>query len=96
MKRGLGAQGNSYALPTKDTRLRTLPLYRVGHYVETFLKEATKRHTLQFQVTRIGCGLAGLKDEAVAPMFMDAPDNCFFDEAWKPWLGSKHKYWGSF
>ncbi|QIW87238.1 hypothetical protein Ab1vBOLIVR2_gp43 [Agrobacterium phage OLIVR2] len=49
---------------------------------------------LKFQVTRIGCGLAGLKDEEVAPMFIGAPDNCWFDTAWEPWVGEDRNYWG--
>jgi hypothetical protein len=48
-------------------------------------------------VTRIGCGLAGLKDEDIAPMFAIAPmENCFFDTKWQPWLPETAQYWGTF
>jgi hypothetical protein len=49
---------------------------------------------LEFQITQIGCGFAGWTSEQIAPMFDGAPDNCSFDEAWKPWLGDR-KYWGT-
>lgn len=50
---------------------------------------------LTFQVTCIGCGLAGLKHEDIAPMFKDAPGNCVFDTLWKPWLPDA-EFWGTF
>lgn len=92
---GIGRQGMSYAIPTKDRQIRhTLPLEEIQHHVKDFLNNAFWNQEEQFQVTRIGCGLAGLKDEQVAPMFKDAPTNCLFDTAWKPWLGDRYTYWG--
>lgn len=91
-----GKQGMSYAIPTKDKQIRhTLPLARIQYYVDRFLNYAFWHPNEEFQVTRIGCGLAGLKDEQIAPMFDKAPSNCIFDEAWKPWLGENRKYWGT-
>lgn len=90
-----GRQGMSYAIPTKDKEIkRTLPLSLIQHYVERFLNYAFWHDKEQFQITRIGCGLAGLKDEQVAPLFAKAPKNCIFDEAWRPYLGDDREYWG--
>jgi hypothetical protein len=36
-----------------------------------------------FQVTRIGCGLAGYTDAQIAPMFADAPVNCVLPDGWR-------------
>ncbi|RRY03794.1 A1S_2505 family phage non-structural protein [Brucella anthropi] len=91
---GHGFYGQSYALPTKDRDIRTLPFGQVEYAVALFLAFAKNRPQLEFQVTRVGCGLAGFKDEQIAPLFINAPDNCWFDEAWKPWLGENRKYWG--
>ncbi|MBE0563687.1 MAG: hypothetical protein IH622_23110 [Ochrobactrum anthropi] len=91
---GEGPEGWSYALPTKDFDIKTLPLERVQIYVQDFINFARTCRQWEFQVTRIGCGLAGFKDEQIAPLFINAPDNCWFDEAWKPWLGENRKYWG--
>lgn len=94
--KGLGFQGETYALPTKDWQVETLPLDIINKYVDIFLHNAKQLKELKFQVTCIGCGLAGLKHEDIAPMFKDAPDNCYFDTLWKPYLGEDKKYWGSF
>lgn len=74
----------------------TLPLAQIAAYVDTFIAYAYSHPTLEFQVTRIGCGLAGLKDSDVAPMFEDAPSNCYFDTVWERYLGRKREFWGTF
>jgi len=80
---GKGPQGNSYAIPTKDFQLKTLPLEQIKAYVTEFLFYARLRPDLTFEVTRIGCGLAGYKDEDISPMFQDAPENCILPESWR-------------
>lgn len=90
-----GHHGDSFAIPTKDEFIKTLPLGRIQMYVGGFLAYALGHPKLLFQVTQLGCGLAGLKASDVAPMFVNAPDNCFFDEAWKPYLPNK-QFWGAF
>jgi hypothetical protein len=94
---GEGRMGNSYALPTKDEHIRTMALERISRYhVPNFLAYARAHPELQFQVTRIGCGLAGFKDWEIAPMFETAPANCLFDTAWRSLLGGSRTYWGTF
>ncbi|HTU17552.1 MAG TPA: hypothetical protein VMG10_05765 [Gemmataceae bacterium] len=66
---GVGLQGSSYAIPTKDEHIRTLPLERIAEYVEEFKALARAYPDLTFQVTAIGCGLAGYKPHQIAPMF---------------------------
>jgi hypothetical protein len=73
---GVGSQGNSYAIPTRDRRLATLPLSQIEAYVAQFKAFAAEHPDLWFWVTAIGCGLAGYKPEQIAPMFRDAPANC--------------------
>ena len=72
MGQGMGLQGNSYALPTKDHRIQTLPLQDIGRHVAAFLEFTKIRPDLLFNVTRVGCGLAGYTDEQVAPLFINA------------------------
>lgn len=92
---GFGHHGNSFAIPTKDNTIHTLPLDRVKGYVEMFIAYAKANPELKFQVTRIGCGLAGYRDEQIAPLFFNAPVNCEFDLAWEGILGSDRAYWGA-
>lgn len=70
-------------------------LAQVMYYVGAFIEYARKHPEHTFKVTKIGCGLAGFKDSEIAPMFQDAPANCMFDTAWKPWLPKK-RFWGTF
>lgn len=83
---GVGPVGSAYAIPTKDARLKVLSLAAVGYYVKGFLVFACAHPELQFFVTRVGCGLAGYRDEEVAPIFRGAPLNCIFPEPWRVWL----------
>lgn len=80
---GVGMQGSSYAIPTKDERIKALPLDEIRKYVDAFLAYARRNPESQFFVTRIGCGLAGYHDSEIAPMFMDAPNNCELPYGWR-------------
>ena len=80
---GWGPTGNAYAIPTKDRRLRVLPLNKISGWVGNFLMYAQHNPHLTFEVTRIGCGLAGYTDEQIAPMFEKAPANCELPEGWR-------------
>jgi len=82
---GQGLQGRSYAIPTKDHQLRTLPLTDIDFHVRDFMHYAREHPEMTFNVTRIGCGLAGYTDEQIAPMFKDAPPNCNLPEGWGSW-----------
>lgn len=66
---GEGLCGYSYAIPTKDERIRTLPLDDVKFYVDNFIDFAEKYDNATFYVTKIGCGLAGFKETDIAPLF---------------------------
>lgn len=92
---GIGHRGSSYALPTKDRQIETLPLEEVQDHVDTFINYAIEHPELVFRVTQIGCGLAGFTKEEIAPLFKEAPTNCHFDTAWYPVLGDKWSYWGT-
>lgn len=81
--KGIGHYGNSYAIPTKDSNIRTLPLSVIEIYVQHFIQYAVNHPELEFQVTRIGCGLAGYKDSDIAPFFVNSPKNCHLPEGWR-------------
>lgn len=82
-RQGIGLQGSSYGIPTKDYNINILPLDEIHKYVGMFISFAEEHPTLAFQVTRIGCGLAGYTDKDIAPMFRTAPDNCELPEGWR-------------
>ena len=72
---GVGRTGNAYAIPTKGRKLEVLPLDMIEDYVTDFIEYAKAHPELQFQLTAIGCGLAGYRPEQIAPMFKAAPLN---------------------
>ena len=75
---GYGLQGQSFAIPTKDHNLDPLPLEVIKRYTEAFLRVAEVNSHLEFEVSRIGCGLAGYTDDEIGPMFKGAPPNVTF------------------
>ena len=75
---GVGRTGSAYGIPTKDINISTLPIDEIKKYVDDFLFCMPKNNPdIYFQVTNIGCGLAGYNPKQIAPMFIDSPSNCF-------------------
>ncbi len=64
---GVGLQGQSYAIPTMHGGVDA-----IRPYVDEFIQFAQSRPDLYFYVTRIGCGIAGFRDEQMAPLFAGA------------------------
>jgi hypothetical protein len=64
---GEGLQGSSYAIPTMQGGVET-----IKPYVNRFIDFARAHRELTFLVTRIGCGIAGFRDEDIAPLFAKA------------------------
>lgn len=87
--RGSGRQGNSWAIPTKDERLRTLPLDEIQRWVQRFLAYAMEWPDLKFQLTPIGCGLAGYQHSQIAPFFAAAPANVILPPEFAQILGKE-------
>lgn len=83
MGKGVGHMGTCYGIPTVHNpvlrQIRQLPLFAIQSYVQDFLRYAIDRPHLSFWVTRIGCGLAGYRDEEIAPFFKSAPKNVYFE-----------------
>ena len=64
-----GLQGDSYAIVTKELRIDCEPvdLDEIKGGVNRFLNFAKQHPEWQFQVTPIGCGLAGFTADQIAP-----------------------------
>jgi len=67
MGQGVGLQGQSYAIPTMQGGVET-----IRPYVDEFIGFAKEHQDMIFLVTRIGCGIAGFRDEEIAPLFEKA------------------------
>ena len=55
-----------YSIPTMQGGVET-----IRPYVNEFIGFARQHPELTFLVTRIGCGIAGFRDEEIAPLFKD-------------------------
>lgn len=84
---GVGLQGESYGIPTKDEKIKTLPLERIKPYVDQFIEFAETHPEMMFFVCPVGCGLAGYVPEQIAPMFKGAPTNVILNDEFKYALG---------
>lgn len=83
---GEGLTGRSYALPTKDHNVQTtLPLTRILQAMRALVDCAHDHEDLIFLVTPVGCGLAGLKEETVKGLLIEAggpTKNMLFTASW--------------
>ncbi len=78
---GVGLQGQSYAIPTMQGGVET-----IRPYVDEFIQFAATHPENMFLVTRIGCGIAGFRDEEIAPLFAKAvalPNVCLPERFWR-------------
>ena len=87
MGQGVGMQGQSYAIPTMHGGVET-----IEPYVTEFIAFAKAHPELFFYVTRIGCGIAGFRDNEIAPLFAEAlgVENIFLPEAFVKVLSNSH------
>jgi len=81
--KGVGLSGKSYAIPTKNRNIKTLPLSSVKKYVDDFIAFAMCNPKMTFAVTKIGCGLAGFSEKEIAPLFINSPSNCILPLGWR-------------
>lgn len=92
-----GRQGNSYAIPTrvatwdaenKRWDMRTMSVADIQDNVNFFIEKAERADPKKFLffVTRVGCGLAGVEDKRIAPMFKGVKGNYSFAEEWEEFI----------
>lgn len=81
---GVGLQGESYAIPTKDENLNVLSIEEIKTYVNDFILFALNHQECKFKIVRIGCGLAGYTNEQMAPLFKNCSPNCILPKEWIP------------
>jgi hypothetical protein len=79
-----GPQGNSYAIVTKELRSNYPPvtLPEVIRGILRFRRYALDNPELEFEVTKVGCGLAGFSEAEIAPYFSGLPDRIHLPKGW--------------
>lgn len=66
---GEGLMGQTYAIPTKDENVKTLPIKDIYQHINNFIKVVEEHPELIFLVTPIGTGLAGHLPAVMGTMF---------------------------
>lgn len=66
---GVGAQGQSYAIPTMFNTVQ-----EIKPYADEFIKYARQHPQNRFLLTRVGCGIAGFSDSEMSRLFKAAAD----------------------
>lgn len=76
---GVGLHGQSYAIPTMHGGIEA-----IKPYIDRFCQFVWNHPNKIFLVTRVGCGIAGFKDEQIAPLFADLfdTDNVALPQEW--------------
>lgn len=74
---GVGRTGQTYAISTMHGGVDA-----IKPYVDEFIEYAKAHPELRFLVTRVGCGIAGFRDEDIAPLFAECVklENVFLPE----------------
>lgn len=80
---GIGPSGQTYAIPTRDAKIRTLPLREILGYISDFLLYARRHPETEFLVTELGCGLAGYAPSQIGPLFRGCHFNVKLPESFK-------------
>lgn len=73
---GEGLQGRSYGLPTMEGSEAFEAAAR------RFIAFAGEHPALDFYLTKVGCGIAGYREEQIAPWFVDTPPNVVKPPGW--------------
>lgn len=77
---GVGPTGQCYAIPTMQGGVET-----IRPYVDEFVRYAGQHPEQIFLVTPIGCGIAGFREEEIAPLFAAACNmqNVALPQGWR-------------
>lgn len=94
---GEGITGHCYALPTviytPGVGLSKMPLSQIDTHIETFIEYAKSNPNQKFQLTQVGCGLAGYSIDEIVPMFTSRgiPNNVFLSYTWDKYINGPIK-----
>jgi hypothetical protein len=77
-----GLSGQTYAFPTLEREMTKRGLRALENSRDRLFATARALPEKTFLLTKVGCGIAGHKEEDIAPLFKNAPDNVIKPEGW--------------
>lgn len=80
---GEGLTGRCYAFPTLDRRFQKRSLAELKRSRDLLYTTCRACPSLEFLLTKVGCGLAGFSEATIWALFLDAPSNLTLPEDWR-------------
>jgi len=85
-----GLQGQSYAFPTLDKKMKKVKTQSLLESKEKLYQCAKENPTKRFLVTKVGCGIAGFTEEEMKEVFKgEKPNNVILPAGWSIVRGYK-------
>jgi hypothetical protein len=80
---GEGLTGQSYAFPTLGPSLGGLPMEALKVSRDLLYECCLANPDKRFLLTKVGCGLAGYREERMRALFACPPENLILPEDWR-------------
>jgi hypothetical protein len=80
---GEGLTGQSYAFPTLTADFEKVSHAALVRSRDRFFATARAHPDKVFLLTKVGCGIAGFREEEIRPLFENAPGNVVLPEDWR-------------
>lgn len=80
---GDGLTGQSYAFPTLDENFNQLLFKVLRRNRDRLYKCCEQNKDKVFLLTKVGCGIAGYKEESIKNLFKNQPINLILPDDWK-------------
>ena len=83
--KGVGLQGESYGIPTKDAKIQSMTLNEIAPYIKEFVDHCIDNSQNVYMLTPIGTGLAGHSKSDILSLIQKCsplPSNIVFTKEW--------------
>jgi len=78
-----GRTGQSYAFPTLDKEMNQLPIEELKNEVKYLYEYCEGNKDQTFLLTKVGCGIAQIRESVMKSLFTNPPKNLVLPEDWK-------------
>jgi len=79
---GEGLTGQSYAFPTLTAHFQKVSRTALQASRDRFYQTAREHPEKEFLLTKVGCGIAGFREDEIQALFTNPPENVVLPEDW--------------
>jgi hypothetical protein len=80
---GEGLTGQCYAFPTLTANFEKVSRAALKASRDRLFAAARQHPEKTFLLTKVGCGIAGFREDEIRPLFENAPSNVVLPEDWR-------------